>query len=142
MRTSFAQFPFAEDEVMGIVARDETQAFIEVKTCEEARDAAMEGWVRVYEMKLSGHREGSAQAEAHNRRNLFAAEERLQAALASLGRKQKAKAEAEVNHGLPKSWTAKRLRSMRGKRRSFAPKRKGCLMNSRPIGICGWPRGT
>lgn len=95
-RTSFAQFPFVEDNVMGIMARDETLAFIEVKTYEEARDAATATWAIIYEMKVRGHREGSAYAEAQARQNLYAAEAKLQAALASLRRKHKAKAGAEA----------------------------------------------
>jgi len=95
-RTSFTQFPFVEGDVMGMLARDETLAFIEVKTYEEARDAATATWAIIYEMKMRGHTMGSAYAEAQARQSLYAAEAKLQAALASLKRKQKAIAEAEA----------------------------------------------
>ena len=105
-RTSFTQFPLVDDDVIGIVARDETLAFIEVKTYREAKYAAMETWMIVYEKWLG--EVSPIQDEAHARQNLYMAEAQLQAALASLRRKQKARAEAEVDHGLPKSGMAKR----------------------------------
>lgn len=105
-RTSFSQFPYVDDNDIGIMARDETLAFIEVKTYREAKYAAMETWMIVYEKWLG--QVVSIQDEAHARQNLYMAEAKLQAALASLRRQQKATAEAEVDHGLPKSGMAKR----------------------------------
>jgi len=93
-RTSFAQFPLVDDDVIGIVARDETLAFIEVKTYREAKYAAMETWMIVYEKWLG--QVARIQDEAHARQNVYIAEAKLQAALASLRRKQRAKADAEA----------------------------------------------
>jgi hypothetical protein len=75
------------------MASEETLAFMEVMVCEDSRDAALECWAIVYEKWSEGVE--TTQSEAQARQNCHLAEAKLQAALASLRRKQKVRRECE-----------------------------------------------